>query len=278
VSNEGFSIRPSQKKLEQPRRVRHGIKFRRKQGLEALPWHAAGFVAAVEEGIRPDAKVLGMEYALAGQVANYAVSPGVVEASVQGRVAKPYQVRITVKPLSREEWDAVISRMASEAVYAARLLTGEVPESIEECFETARPFEAGMNLCSYGSRAEHHASWRWSIHEARRQLWVICTHGAGADEDRVAVGAQFVHASPCRNSGEPAFARRWRRDTTVDSRGHLDHHVRATRDAVVDVCAELVCDGRVLYTDDDVDSCCTQSCDARASHVVVRVLNTDDDS
>jgi len=81
VSNEGFSIRPSQKKLEQPRRVRHGIKFRRKQGLEALPWHAAGFVAAVEEGIRPDAKVLGMEYALAGQVANYAVSPGVVEAS-----------------------------------------------------------------------------------------------------------------------------------------------------------------------------------------------------
>lgn len=137
MSNEGFSIRPSQKKLEQPRRVRHGIKFRRKQGLEALPWHAAGFVAAVEEGIRPDAKVLGMEYALAGQVANYAVSPGVVEASVQGRVAKPYQVRITVKPLSREEWDAVISRMASEAVYAARLLTGEVPESIEECFAAA---------------------------------------------------------------------------------------------------------------------------------------------
>ncbi|MFM9170950.1 MAG: hypothetical protein ACKOTD_12800, partial [Phycisphaerales bacterium] len=109
MSNEGFSIRPSQKKLEQPRRVRHGIKFRRKQGLEVLPWHAAGFVAAVEEGIRPDAKVLGMEYALAGQVANYAVSPGAVEASVQGRVANPYQVRITVNPLSRVEWDAGIS-------------------------------------------------------------------------------------------------------------------------------------------------------------------------
>ena len=134
MSNEGFSIRPSQRKLEQPRRVRHGIRFRRKLGLEGLPWHAAAFVAAVEDGIRPDAKVLGMEYALAGQVANYTVSAGLVEASVQGRVAKPYQVRIAVKPLSREEWDAVIARMASEAVYAARLLTGEVPESIEECF------------------------------------------------------------------------------------------------------------------------------------------------
>ena len=135
-----MSANPAQgqpRKPDVPRRVRHGIKFRRKLGLEGLPWHAGGFVAACEDGIRPDAKVLGMEYALAGQVANYAVSPGVVEASVQGRVAKPYQVRITVKPLSREEWDAVISRMASEAVYAARLLTGEVPESIEECFSAA---------------------------------------------------------------------------------------------------------------------------------------------
>lgn len=137
MSSEGFSIRPSQRKLEQPRRVRHGIKFRRKLGLDGLPWHAAAFVRAVEEGIRPDAKVLGMEYALAGQVANYAVSPGVVEAAVQGRGLKPYQARITVRPLSREEWDAVISRMASEAVFAARLLTGEVPESIEECFVAA---------------------------------------------------------------------------------------------------------------------------------------------
>ena len=137
MSGEGPVIRPSQRKLEQPRRVRHGIKFRRKQGLEGLPWHAAAFVAAVEEGIRPDAKVLAMEYALAGQVANYAVTPGAVEAGVQGRGLKPYQVRITVKPLSREEWDRVIERMAGEAVFAARLLTGEVPESIESCFAAA---------------------------------------------------------------------------------------------------------------------------------------------
>ena len=50
MSNEGFSIRPSQKKLDQPRRVRHGIKFRRKNGLDALPWHADAFLRAVEEG------------------------------------------------------------------------------------------------------------------------------------------------------------------------------------------------------------------------------------
>ena len=134
MSGEAPDLRPQQRKPEQPRRVRHGIKFRRKLGLEGLPWHAAGFVAACEDGIRPDAKVLGMEYALAGQVANYVVTPGAVEASVQGRGARPYQVRITVRPLTREEWDRVIERMAAEAVFAARLLTGEVPESIEDCF------------------------------------------------------------------------------------------------------------------------------------------------
>lgn len=134
MSTEGFSIRPSQKKLDQPKRVRHGIRFRRKNGLEALPWHADAFLRACEAGISPDQKMLGMEYALAGQVANYTVGAGVVEAAVQGRGVRPYQVRLTVRPLSREEWDRVIERMAGEAVYTARLLTGEVPESIEECF------------------------------------------------------------------------------------------------------------------------------------------------
>ena len=82
----------------------------------------------------PDVRMLGMEYALAGQVANYTVTPGLVETAVQGRGVKPYVAKITVRPLSREEWDKVIERMAGEAVYAARLLTGEIPESIEECF------------------------------------------------------------------------------------------------------------------------------------------------
>lgn len=134
MSNDGFSIRPTQKKLEQPRRVRHGIRLRRKLGLEGLPWHALAFMNAVEANIRPDAKVMGLEYALAGQVANYTVGSGLVEASVQGRDVRPYSAKIKLKPLDREEWDRVIEKMAGEAVFAARLLTGEVPEAIESCF------------------------------------------------------------------------------------------------------------------------------------------------
>lgn len=135
-SSSGFNIRPSHKRLDTPKRVRHGIRFRRKQGLDGLPWHAHQFLMAVEVNIAPDAKVLGMEYSEAGQVANYTVNPGVIEAQVQGRGPRPYTARIMVRPLTREEWDKVIERMASEAVYAARLLTGEVPPNIEECFAT----------------------------------------------------------------------------------------------------------------------------------------------
>jgi uncharacterized Zn finger protein len=135
-SSSGFNIRPSQKKLDTPKRVRHGIRFRRKNGLDGFPWHAAGFLHAVEMGLAPEAKLLGMEYAEAGQIAGYTVNTGVIEAQVQGRGVRPYVARIKVKPLTREEWDKVIERMAGEAVYAARLLTGEVPPTIEECFAT----------------------------------------------------------------------------------------------------------------------------------------------
>ncbi len=37
------------KKPDAPRRVRHGIKFRRKNGLEELPWTARAFVQAIQE-------------------------------------------------------------------------------------------------------------------------------------------------------------------------------------------------------------------------------------
>jgi uncharacterized Zn finger protein len=72
------------KKPDAPRRVRHGIKFRRKNGLEELPWTAQAFVQTIHEKASLGAQVLGMEYALSGQVASFSVDAGLVEAQVQG--------------------------------------------------------------------------------------------------------------------------------------------------------------------------------------------------
>ena len=57
-----------------------------------------------------------------------------VRARVQGSFADPYDVSIKLSPLSSEEWEKAIAAMASKAVFSARLLSGEMPQTIEEAF------------------------------------------------------------------------------------------------------------------------------------------------
>jgi uncharacterized Zn finger protein len=121
-----------------PRRVRHGIKFRRKEGLQGLPWFAKAFVDAVEGRAALGARVMGMEYALSGQAASFSVDSGFVEALVQGRAPRPYAVKLSLPHLSEEQWVEVVQAMAREAVFAAKLLVGEMPADIEEPFAACR--------------------------------------------------------------------------------------------------------------------------------------------
>jgi uncharacterized Zn finger protein len=58
---------------------------------------------------------------------------------VQGSRPEPYQVTIQFKRLTDAEWERVIDTMAAEALYAARLLSGEMPEEIEEVFANTSP-------------------------------------------------------------------------------------------------------------------------------------------
>jgi len=122
------------RKPDTPRRVRHGIKFRRKEGLQGLPWFAQAFVSAIESRAGLGARVMGMEYALSGQAASFSLDSGVVEALVQGRAPRPYAVKLTLPHLSQEQWVEVVQAMVREALFSARLLVGEVPEEIEEPF------------------------------------------------------------------------------------------------------------------------------------------------
>jgi uncharacterized Zn finger protein len=60
-----------------------------------------------------------------------------VEAVVQGSRPEPYKVSVRFRRLSDAEWERVIDGMAAEALYAARLLSGEMPEQIEDVFSAA---------------------------------------------------------------------------------------------------------------------------------------------
>src|SRR5207237_1514017 len=57
-----------------------------------------------------------------------------VKAKVQGSQRQPYKVEIRLKSLSDQDWDKVTAAMASQAIFAAKLLAGEMPQNIEEAF------------------------------------------------------------------------------------------------------------------------------------------------
>lgn len=79
----------------------------------------------------------GRSYARAGRVLEVDVDPGHVHARVQGRRPRPYTVHIEMPVLSDAQWNRVLDAMAERAVFMAKLLAGEMPQNIEEAFETA---------------------------------------------------------------------------------------------------------------------------------------------
>jgi len=55
------------------------------------------------------------------------IKKGVVHASVQGSMPRPYQVSITLNIWDNKEWKKVISEIADQVLHAASLLSGEIP-------------------------------------------------------------------------------------------------------------------------------------------------------
>lgn len=83
----------------------------------------------------------GKRYARAERVLTVDVAPGVVTAEVQGSRYEPYRVELGIHAFSDEEWDSAVEALASQALFSAKLLAGEMPENIEDAFS-----EMGLSL------------------------------------------------------------------------------------------------------------------------------------
>jgi uncharacterized Zn finger protein len=116
------------------RRPADGIKAR---GTGGKSWWAGRWIAALERLIDTGRLSRGRSYARSGQVVKLDVGPDGVAAQVQGSQVKPYKVRIHLQRLSDAAWEQVIDGMAAEALFAAKLLSGEMPQQIEEVFQAA---------------------------------------------------------------------------------------------------------------------------------------------
>ncbi len=119
-----------------PIAVTGGIAAKRKQGSIGESWWSRRFIDVLESFGLENRIARGRSYARRGQVTSLDVNAGVAHAVVQGSRARPYRVIIGVDELSDDDWTRVGEAFASKAVFLAKLLAGEMPQNIEEAFDT----------------------------------------------------------------------------------------------------------------------------------------------
>lgn len=73
-------------------------------------------------------------YAREGNVLKIEFQGAKVQALVQGTAPEPYKVSLSLDPFDDEQWQYVIESLSERAIFSAKLLAGEMPQSIEEVF------------------------------------------------------------------------------------------------------------------------------------------------
>ncbi|NJL62069.1 MAG: hypothetical protein HC903_09815 [Methylacidiphilales bacterium] len=76
-------------------------------------------------------------YSRQGNVLSIEFKGEKVFAKVQGSEPEPYKVSLSLDPFSDEEWNYVVEAMSQKAIFAAKLLAGEMPQNIEEVFTSS---------------------------------------------------------------------------------------------------------------------------------------------
>lgn len=120
-----------------PKEVEDGIKAKSRRGAIGEKWWSKRWVALLESFKMGARLGRGRSYARKGQVISIDVRKGVVRSKVQGARSKPYDLEIRLTQISDDDWKKAIEAMASKAVFAAKLLSGEMPKDIEEAFVDA---------------------------------------------------------------------------------------------------------------------------------------------
>lgn len=121
-----------------PRAAKGGIKATSQRGKFGESWWAKRWIGVLESFQIGARLQRGRSYARKGQVLSIDVKKGMVEARVQGSRAQPYQVHIKVRPLLATEWKRLAEQLSTQAIFAAKLLAGEMPRDIEQAFAAAK--------------------------------------------------------------------------------------------------------------------------------------------
>ena len=106
---------------------------------------------------------------------------------------RPYQVRIGVLPLTTAQWRRVMEQLASQALFRAKLLAGEMPHEIEEVFgecgtplfpRSAADLDMHCSCPDWGVPCKHLAAVCYVLAEEfdRDPFAMLAWRGKGRDE------------------------------------------------------------------------------------------------
>jgi len=115
-----------------------GIRAQSKRGSFGETWWAKRWIATLE-GFDIGARLgRGRSYARSGQVLSVDIAKGEIKAKVQGSSPAPYKITVKLKALAAADWKKLVEALGSQAIFAAKLMAGEMPQEIEQVFRDHR--------------------------------------------------------------------------------------------------------------------------------------------
>ncbi|HEY2014210.1 MAG TPA: SWIM zinc finger family protein [Bryobacteraceae bacterium] len=121
-----------------PRAAKGGIRAQSQRGAFGESWWAKRWMVVLDSFGLGSRMQRGRSYARKGQVLGIDFSEGKIQAQVQGSRPRPYEVEIRMKTLPEDAWAKVAAAAAAQALFASKLLAGEMPRDMEQVFRTAK--------------------------------------------------------------------------------------------------------------------------------------------
>jgi uncharacterized Zn finger protein len=200
-----------------PRAAKGGIRAQSKRGAFGESWWAKRWIDVLESFDIGPRLSRGRSYARNGQVLAIDVEEGRVTAKVQGSRPKPYAVTVRVKVLTPKDWERVVQALSGQALFVAKLLAGEMPQDIEEVFESAKlslfpqvqaDLETDCSCPDWSNPCKHVAAVYYLLGEEfdRDPFLLFRLRGLGRDEllQRLGRLAPSSEAPPSSEASPPA--------------------------------------------------------------------------
>jgi uncharacterized Zn finger protein len=158
-----------------PRAAKGGIKAQTTRGEFGQRWWGKRWLAVLNSFGMDSRLARGRSYARKGQVLDLSIAAGSVTAEVQGSRPRPYAVEIALKVIPETQWQPLAKAIGENVAVAAALAAGEMPEALEEIFDTnktplfpkrANDLKTSCSCPDYANPCKHVAAVYYLLAEA----------------------------------------------------------------------------------------------------------------